>query len=188
MDEWCEQLVQVGGSRATGRNRPGDPHFRNWWHEHRLDKILTPRSPPLTRTYTIFSEPIKQYITRRLYVYVVKTHPIWGFCGRQEGTVHTRTLTYLHTHANQLSQTTVLWAPRSVRKTTVNSATDRLLRCERHARQLLEPKAFSPMKSFFSCWNYKLRFYQNWHFFFQPVRCNNGVGSGDIYPFLLQQV
>lgn len=106
MDEQCEQLVQVGGSRATRRNRPGDPHFRNWWHEHRLDKILTPRSLPLTRTYTIFSEPIKQYITRRLYVYVVKTHPIWGFCGTQEGTVHTRTLTYLHTHANQLSQTT----------------------------------------------------------------------------------
>lgn len=144
MDEWCEQLVQVGGSKATRRNRPSDPHFRNWWHQHRLDKILTPRSPPLTRTYTVVSEPIKQYITRRLYVSVVKTHPIWGFCGRQEGTVHTCTLTYLHTHANQLSQTTFLWAPRSVRKTTVNSATDRLLRSEKACQ------ATSGAKGFFS--------------------------------------
>lgn len=40
--------------------------------------------------------------------------------------MHTRTLIYLHTHANQLSQTMLLWAPRSVRKTIVNSATDSL--------------------------------------------------------------
>lgn len=146
MDEQCEQLVQVGGSRATRRNRPGDPHFRNWWHEHRLDKILTPRSLPLTRTYTIFSEPIKQYITRRLYVYVVKTHPIWGFCGTQEGTVHTRTLTLAHACKPTLPNN-VLWAPRSTRKTTVNRATDRLLRSERHARQLVEPKLFLQWKA-----------------------------------------
>lgn len=58
--------------------------------------------------------------------------------------MHTCTLTYLHTHANQLSQTTFLWAPRSVRKTTVNSATDRLLRSEKACQ------ATSGAKGFFS--------------------------------------
>ena len=171
--------------RNTGRNRPSDPHFRNWWRTQTRQNPDSKKPSTKQNLYNIFRTH-KAIYNKAALCLCGQDSPIWGLCERQEGTVHTRTLTYLHTHANQLSQTMLLWAPRSVRKLqlTVPQTPEEWKACQATSGA----KGFSSNGSFFSSWNYKLRFYQNWHFFFQLDRCNNGVGSGDIYPFLLLQV
>lgn len=129
LDEWYERLVAVGGN---SNKREVGPATRILGTEViRLDKILTPRSPQLIRTYKLFSDPIKQYITIRLYVYVVRRCFISRLREAGAHSVYTH-IQYVHTHANQLRQT----LPNS------NSATDRLLRSERQ-------QASSRAKGFF---------------------------------------
>ena len=138
---WCPfgWVIWTAGSgwrkQQQQGSRPSNPHFRDW-SDHRLDKILTPRSPQLTRAYKIFSNPIKQYITIRVYVYVVRHCFISRFWGKQEPTVYTRTFntcTRTQTNFGKLSRTVTVLQSESLGV--------------RGSRQVLEPKAFFKWKA-----------------------------------------
>lgn len=136
-EERHEGWAGAGGNGATAGKQAQHPTLQQPVKWSPRDKTLIPRSPHITRTYKILSNPTEQHTTIRIYVSVAIL--------REAGvSVHTHT----HTRADNSDD---LSPPRSCRFLEALGKAPKPPQTPRRrvqGRQALEPEGFSKWKAF----------------------------------------